>query len=177
MELDISQELLTRIAVNASPVREGDTTTLTLQLGRVPRGLVGIGARCACGRPAVTITQPRLAHGEPFPTLFYLTLPYVVKEISHLEGEGVMAEYNELLKGSESLQAEYAKAHRIYIERRNLLGEVPEIKDFSAGGMPNRIKCLHALAGYSLSVGKGVCPFGDMALERIDWDPSVCHCE
>jgi hypothetical protein len=33
--------------------------------------------------------------------------------------------------------------------------------------MPERVKCLHALAGHSLAVGPGVNPFGDEALERL----------
>lgn len=155
----------------------GDREEFALQLGREPRGLVAVGARCACGRPAVTVTSPRLADGSPFPTLFYLSLPHLVYEISRLEADGLMARYNELLAEDSELAAAHERAHRSYVERRDQLGEVPEIANVSAGGMPTRVKCLHALAGYALATGKGVCPIGDLALEAVGWDPEVCRCE
>ncbi|MCF2706737.1 DUF501 domain-containing protein [Arcanobacterium haemolyticum] len=173
----VTPEILARIAVNATELREGDVEAFEEQLGRVPRGLVGVGARCACGRPAVTVTAPRLPDGSPFPTLFYLSLPYLVKEMSHLEANGVMAQFNELLAEDEELAKAHAEAHASYIERRELLGHVDEIAGVSAGGMPTRVKCLHALAGYAVSVGRGVCPVGDRALDMIGWDASVCHCD
>ena len=39
----------------------------------------------------------------------------------------------------------------------------------SAGGMPTRVKCLHALIGHALAAGPGVNPIGDLALERSGW--------
>lgn len=170
-------EQLTRIAANATPVREGDIEAIEEQLGRTPRGLVGIGARCACGAPAVTITEPRLPDGTPFPTLFYLSLPSVVRGMSRLEAEGFMGELNERLAADPELAAAHAAAHESYVERRQILGDVPEVAGVSAGGMPTRVKCLHALAGYSMSVGRGVCPVGDIALDAMGWDPAVCLCE
>jgi hypothetical protein len=48
--------------------------------------------------------------------------------------------------------------------------DVPEIEGISAGGMPDRVKCLHVLAGQSLVMGRGVNPLGDEVLDRIgDW--------
>ncbi|MFT3944661.1 MAG: DUF501 domain-containing protein [Ancrocorticia sp.] len=175
-ESEVSADILAKVAVNATPLREGDRETLTEQLDRLPRGLVGVGARCACGTPAVTVTLPRLPEGSPFPTVFYLSLPYLVREASRLEANGVMAEFNEMLADNDELRAAYARAHESYVERRAMLGDVPEITGISAGGMPTRVKCLHALVGYSISAGPGVCPIGDKALEMIGWDPSVCHC-
>ena len=43
------------------------------------------------------------------------------------------------------LAAAYAAAHADYLARRAELGQVPEIEGVSAGGMPTRVKCLHAL--------------------------------
>lgn len=173
----VDAELLRTIAINATPVGGGDVGKIEEQLGRVPRGLVGIGARCACGAPAVTVTLPRLPDGTPFPTVFYLTLPYLVREVSRLEAEGEMATMNTRLGEDEVLAQAHATAHEGYIQRREILGHVPEIDKISAGGMPSRVKCLHALVGYSLSVGAGVCPIGDQALDMIGWDRTTCHCE
>ncbi len=175
-ESDVTAQVLAKVARNATELREGDREILAEQLERLPRGLVGVGARCACGRPAVTVTLPRLPEGSPFPTVFYLSLPYLVREASRLEANGVMAQLNEQLAQDEDLRAAHVRAHESYLERRAMLGDVPEIAGVSAGGMPSRVKCLHALVGYSVSVGRGVCPIGDRALEMIGWDPAVCHC-
>ena len=169
-------EDLAAIAIHATPVRPGDVEAIQAQLGRRPRGLVGIGARCACGAPAVTVTEPRLPDGTPFPTLFYLTLPSVAYGMSRLEAEGCMAELNARLAEDADLAAGHRAAHADYIKRRRLLGDVPEIANVSAGGMPDRVKCLHALAAYSMSVGEGVCPVGDLALRAAAWDPAGCRC-
>jgi len=53
---------------------------------------------------------------------------------------------------------------------------VPEIAGISAGGMPTRVKCLHALAGHALAAGPGVNPIGDRALELSSWSPDRCAC-
>lgn len=176
-----SLDVLRRVAANASEIRPGDVEEITRQLDRYPRGLVGIGARCACGRPAVTITYPRLGDGSPFPTLFYLSLPWLVREISRIESSGGMEPFNERLRVdsetySPELAAHHRAAHRSYVERRAILAQVPEIAQRSAGGMPDRVKCLHALAGYALAAGEGVCPVGDEALALAGWDESVCRC-
>ena len=42
---------------------------------------------------------------------------------------------------------------------------VPEIEGVSAGGMPNRVKCLHVLAAHALAAGPGVNPLGDEVLD------------
>src|SRR5260370_38842296 len=58
--------------------RAADLTAITRQLGRVPRGLLGVAHRCPCGLPDVVQTAPRLPDGTPFPTLYYLTCPRAV---------------------------------------------------------------------------------------------------
>jgi hypothetical protein len=53
---------------------------------------------------------------------------------------------------------------------------VPELDGVSAGGMPTRVKCLHALVAHTLAAGSGVNPIGDRALELADWSPEYCEC-
>ena len=74
----------------SSEVTQADIEALGQQLGRVPRGVVAIAARCVCGRPTVVATAPRLPDGTPFPTTYYLTHPAAVKGASTLEAEHVM---------------------------------------------------------------------------------------
>ncbi|MCU1582732.1 MAG: uncharacterized protein QOD27_810 [Microbacteriaceae bacterium] len=153
-----------------------DVATVSHQLGRPARNVIGIAARCACGAPTVVATRPRLDDGTPFPTLYYLSHPAATAAISALEATGVMAELATLLDEPE-LAAAYLAAHESYLADRESIESVPEIAGISAGGMPNRVKCLHALAGHALAAGPGVNPIGDRALERAGWSPDVCECE
>ena len=165
----------------SSEVTQADIEALGQQLGRVPRGVVAIAARCVCGRPAVVQTAPRLDDGSPFPTTFYLTLPGAVYGCSALEATHYMDELNQRLAEDEQLAAAYAQAHKAYLAEREKLGHVDEIAGISAGGMPTRVKCLHALVGHSLAAGAGVNPIGDIAIETMRerglWDKQVCNCK
>ncbi len=96
--------------------------------------------------------------------------------MSALEATQVMREFSELLADDEDIAAQYAAAHEAYLADRAAYGAVPEIEGVSAGGMPTRVKCLHALAGHALAAGPGVNPIGDLALARGSWSPDVCTC-
>jgi len=159
-------------------VSDDDLRVLAEQLGREPRGVVGIAARCVCGRPTVARTAPRLPDGTPFPTVFYLTHPGAVAAASTLEANGVMREMTERLGADEELAAAYQKAHEHYLAQREAIGHVEEIAGISAGGMPTRVKCLHVLLAHALAAGPGVNPLGDEALElaRDAWSPDRCTC-
>ena len=79
-----------------------------------------------------------------------------------------MRELEQRLANEPDLAQAYRHAHDAYLQSRTLLGEVPEIDGVSAGGMPDRVKCLHVLAAHSLAVGPGVNPLGDIVLALID---------
>jgi len=173
-----------------APPTEADIAAVSEQLGRPARDVVGIAARCVCGAPTVVSTRPRLADGTPFPTFYYLTHPAATSAVSTLEAQGEMSKLAALLDGSAivgtepataltaaTIAAQYRAAHQSYIADRGTFGSVPEIAGISAGGMPERVKCLHSLVGHALAAGPGVNPIGDLALERSSWDPSVCECE
>jgi hypothetical protein len=157
-------------------VDEADLAAVRAQLRREPRGLVGVAARCPCGEPCVVLTAPRLPDGTPFPTTYYVTCPRLAARISTLEGAGVMAGMSADLAADADLAGAYHRAHEDYLDRREALAHVPEIEGVSAGGMPDRVKCLHALVGHSLGVGPGVNPLGDRAIALLDlggpwWEP------
>ena len=152
------------------PATTADIAAVERQLGRPPRGIRGIGHRCACGMPTVVVTEPRLPDGTPFPTTYYLTCPRLSAALSTLEATGFMREQAELLAADPDYADRYAAAHEGYLADRVELGDVPEIDGVSAGGMPGRVKCLHALAAHSLAAGPGVNPVGDAALADVgDW--------
>jgi hypothetical protein len=157
-------------------ISTNDLEEVTRQLGRPAREIEEVSARCVCGRPLVVKTKPRLADGTPFPTMFYLTQKSATAAVSALEAAGVMAEMQNLLADNPEIASRYQSAHESYLAERRQIDDVVELEGISAGGMPNRVKCLHALIAHSLAKGKGVNPIGDMALGQLDWSPLVCAC-
>jgi uncharacterized protein len=149
------------------PMTAADEAAITAQLQRPPRGAAGIAYRCPCGKPAVVTTRPRLSDGSPFPTMYYLTCPRAVAACSSLESQGLMAEMNLRLDHDHNLAQAYRRAHERYLADRKQLEMVPEIAGLSAGGMPDRVKCLHALVAHSLAAGEGVNPLGDEAVRAL----------
>ena len=152
------------VTVETLTPTEQDIRVLSAQLGRKVRDVVEIPARCVCGNPLVAATAPRLSNGTPFPTVFYLAHPVITAAASRLEAGGLMYEMTDSLAEDADLAAQYTAAHENYLaerERIRLISgieEVPEIDGISAGGMPTRVKCLHAVIGHTLSVGRGVRP-------------------
>ena len=153
-----------------------DEAAIADQLGRRPRSIHDIGHRCPCGNPDVVTTEPRLDDGTPFPTTYYLTCPRAAGMIGTLEASGLMKEMSTRLEEDPELAAAYRAAHEAYLSARARLGEVEEIAGISAGGMPDRVKCLHVLAGQSLAQGRGVNPLGDEVLDALGawWESGPC---
>ena len=147
-----------------------DLDAVAAQLGRDARGVLGVAHRCPCGNPDVVETAPRLPDGTPFPTFWYLTCPRAAGAIGTLEAGGMMRAMTERLAGDDDLRAAYRAAHERYLARREAASEVPEIAGVSAGGMPDRVKCLHVLVAQSLAEGPGANPLGDEALAALpEW--------
>lgn len=155
---------------------DADREVVAAQLGRTPRAIREVAHRCPCGHPDVIETSPRLPDGTPFPTLYYLTCPRAASEIGRLEASGLMREMTVRLGTDADLAAAYRTAHEAYLARREQIGHVDEIDGISAGGMPNRVKCLHVLVAHALAAGRGVNPLGDEALDRMEpwWTDGPC---
>lgn len=158
------------------PATPADLAAVAGQLGRPPRDTRAVAHRCPCGTPDVLETTPRLADGTPFPTLFYLTCPRATAACSRLESAGLMKEMADQLAADPELAERYRAAHEDYLRRREAIGHVPEIAGISAGGMPDRVKCLHVHLGHALAAGPGVNPFGDEVLRLIEpwWAGGPC---
>lgn len=157
-----------------------DAAAVTAQLGREPRGLRAVAHRCPCGLPDVVETAPRLPDGSPFPTLYYLTCPRGGAAIGRLEAAGTMRAMTERLAADEPLRAAYDRAHQDYLARRDAAAAAAGVEPLpagtqSAGGMPDRVKCLHALVAHELAV-PGANPFGREALDTIGpwWSGGPC---
>ena len=173
------------VTVETLTPTDQDIRVLSAQLGRTVRDVIEIPARCVCGNPLVAATAPRLSNGNPFPTVFYLAHPAITAAASRLEAGGLMYEMTDALAADPELASRYTLAHENYLAERERIrlisgtDEVPEIENISAGGMPTRVKCLHAVIGHTLAVGRGINPMGDWGLDEITdwWTPQVCACE
>jgi hypothetical protein len=89
----------------------------------------------------------------------------------------MMGEMSSRLENDPELNGAYKAAHLDYIAARSALGmDVPEVENISAGGMPDRVKCLHSLVAHSLGAGPGVNPLGDEALAALPqwWLENPC---
>jgi uncharacterized protein len=156
-----------------------DEAAVAEQLGRPPRGVRAVAHRCPCGLPDVVETAPRLPDGTPFPTLYYLTCPRASAAVSALEAAGTMREMTARL-ASEPDRAAYQRAHADYLARRDAAAAAAGVEPLppgtqSAGGMPDRVKCLHALVAHELAA-PGSNPFGREALAAIGpwWSRGPC---
>lgn len=167
-----------------TPMTPLDLDVVEAQLGRRPRGVLGCAHRCGCGKPAVIATAPQLDDGTPFPTTYYLTCPRLAADLSRVEASGVMQEMTARIADDPEVSAAYRSAHHAYLDDRRRFAEqagipIPDaIADTTAGGMPLRVKCLHALAGHALAAGAGVNPFGDEVLVMVgEWWQRPCNTE
>jgi hypothetical protein len=147
-------------------------------MGRPVRGVAAVAARCVCGAPVVAVTEPVLPDGTPFPTVNYLVHASAVSALGALESQGLMAAMTGWLAADPALARAHREAHADYLARRALLGSPAQIEGVSAGGMPDRVKCLHALAAHALAAGPGVNVLGDQALLAAAprWRPDRCSC-
>jgi hypothetical protein len=105
-----------------------------------------VAARCAYGFPAVTEQAPFGPGGEPFPTTYYLTCPWLVSGIARLEADGGVERFARLAATDPQLAKSLAEADE---EQRRLRPEL----DVGIAGTRRResIKCLHAHAAFALA--------------------------
>jgi hypothetical protein len=157
-----------------------EAAVVARQLGRPARGLLAVAHRCPCGLPDVVETAPRLPDGTPFPTLYYLTCPRAVAAVSRLEAEGMMREMTRRVATEPALRQAYLAAHRDYLARRDEAARASGVAPLpagtpSAGGMPDRVKCLHALVAHELAV-PGANPLGAEAAQAAGewWRSGPC---
>ena len=116
------------------------------QLGRPARPFRRVAARCAYGFPAVTEQAPFGPDGEPFPTTYYLTCPWLVSGIARLEAGGGVERFSRLAASDPELARSLAEADD---EQRRLRPEL----DVGIAGTRSRenLKCLHAHAAFALA--------------------------
>jgi hypothetical protein len=150
-----------------------DRAVVEAQLGRPVRGRWAVAARCHLGVPMVIESYPRLDDGSPFPTLFWLTCPVLVRRVSGLEATGRMAELTDRLAGDDSLRRRLESALDRYATRRDEHERI-DVSGASPGGGPERIKCLHAHLAHQLADGPN--PIGATTLAETGWPDCRLPC-
>lgn len=172
---------------------ERDLRIISWQLGRIPYRVVAIALDCRYGYPQLTVNHPLLRvgnHPEIFPTLFWLTCPYLVAEVGKLEAAGGVKYYERLIREDAATSAAYAQAHARYrAERLSLVSEEERMSmgkrawnalGTGIGGLRNekQVKCLHAQLAHYLARGEN--PIGKLVaaeLPRLECQPDRVICQ
>jgi hypothetical protein len=148
-----------RLRHTAEVLADIDLVDAERQLGRAPRALVGVAARCPSGRPSVLVQAPYDRAGAPFPTLYWLSCPALVQAVGRYEADGGIAELRDALALDPGLADDLADVEqRIVASRRALAGAGPRLDGGAAlsagiaGEAPGGgLKCLHAHAATALA--------------------------
>lgn len=151
-----------------------DAVVVTRQLGRAPRGRWRVVARCSHGYPYAIATAPLTQQGAPFPTLFYLTCPHLVAEVSRLESEGGVEGWRSRIRLDASFRNQVLDADAGYRRARAVEGGgVDPVPGLGTAGLrdPLAVKCLHAhvaavLGGVADPIGAAV--LGELGRECAD---------
>jgi hypothetical protein len=141
-----------------------DRGLIEAQIGRAVRGSVAVAARCRYGLPAVVRPAPLLPDGTPFPTLYWLACPAARVAVGRLEAAGWNATLSERVAAEPDLAAAHAAAHAGYLAQRDAMARLPG--DPGVGGLPGRVKCLHAL--YAHQAATGADPVGRIVSQAVD---------
>ena len=130
--------------VNWEQMTEQDLKIITKQLGREPRGVLGIAKRCCYGYPQIIINRPIVYEGETlrvFPTTFWLTCPFLSRAISRLEGGGLVGTLQDKVNTDNEFAAKVAENHREHAQfRTSLISD--EMLNSLAKNYPNEYKVL-----------------------------------
>jgi hypothetical protein len=138
---------------------DSDLIDAERQLGRAPRLLVGVAARCPFGRPAVLVQAPYDSRGVPFPTLYWLSCPALVRAVGRFEAAGGIATLAAELADDPVLAGDLAVVEQRVIDARTrLAGSGPRLDGGEAlragiaGEVPGGgLKCLHAHVATALA--------------------------
>ena len=141
-----------------------DQAVIEGELGRPPRDLTGIAARCPFGYPAVIETAPVLTGGTPNPTLLYLTCPFLATAISRVEESGGIRLFRSQWAEDVESRDVLSQITELYQERRRALAcahvEAAPLGARLGAGIggpegPQVASCLHAYAAALLAILSG----------------------
>jgi hypothetical protein len=154
------------------PATARDREAIERQLGRPPRALAGVAARCPHGGPSVIAQRPYDEAGVPFPTTYWLSCRALVRAVGELESSGGIAALEHELAARPALRRSRASADARVASLRASLATAGARVDHGAAlaasldggprGAP--LKCLHAHAAVALAAPPYA--LGRLVLER-----------
>ncbi len=157
------------------------------QIKRKPEGMIRLSIKCPFNYPAVIQVHP-FFNKRVFPTIYWLTCPYLVKEISILEENGWIKKMQAMVDSDLKWMKKMEKAHKNYAESRfeildneekEMIKNISDdlystLKNSGIGGIKDKkgIKCLHShLADYLVN---RINPVGKTIFSQIGW-PQDCN--
>lgn len=144
------------------------------QLGRDILNPFKVVKKCKWGYPQCIESTP-IFEGKPFPTLYWLTCPLLLKEVGRLEEKGLVKGFEQKLKEEPEFSKQYMLAHQETKSRKAKLIEGLVLEPWQRdailkrgiGGIRNirSVKCLHLhLANYLGNVNN---PVGALVWQEI----------
>ena len=124
-----------------------DRSVVAVQIGREPRSVVEVAARCRLGLPVVTKVPPHLDDGTPFPTTYWRTCPLATRRIGRIEAAGGVKKAESRIAGDPEFASRFADAMQRYESERDALvdaGASAHRPSGGVGGSRRGVKCLHA---------------------------------
>lgn len=171
--------------LNWDPMTAEDNQVVISQLGREPRGVLGIAKRCAYGLPQVIVNRPIIMEVEDisvFPTLFWLTCPYLRKIVGQLEARGEINEVQQRIASDPDFAAKVEENHKEHAALRTSLipddvlkalaknypNRLEVVAETGVGGIRSRegVKCLHTHLADFLAHGANV--IGEEVFEMLE---------
>ncbi len=163
-----------------------DLAVVERQIGRPPRSVMAVAARCRWGRPTVVASSPLLEGGTPFPTVFWLSCPVLVSAVGRLEGQGLIRLLEDEIAADEEPARDLAHAQRAIAQYREELADqarlaeaaesIESMRELGIGGTSDhkRLKCLHAHYAFYLATGLG--PAGRSAHRMLAGERRMADC-
>lgn len=171
------------------PKALNDREIVAAQIERSPRGQFTVSVRCSYGYPQVIRVYP-VVQGKPFPTLYWLTCPFLSKEIDHLEASGWIKQLEVRMAQESGLRSAMQEAHRRYCQQRDQLlspedkatleadGTMVGLDGRGIGGISDwdRLKCLHLHIAHELADGNpiGSIVLGMLAASECSFKEVIC---
>ncbi len=166
---------------------EKDRKILKFQLNRKTlHPIVKVVKRCNRGFPQVVLNLPTRDGKIWFPTVFWLTCPYLHYEISRLENMGLIKYLETKIENSVWMQKEFLEDQRRCMIIKNEFFSFLKVLDPNGtfffkrgiGGVTNlkKVKCLHLHYAFFLGTGRGI--IGDIVKKKISAqikDPINCN--
>jgi len=139
------------------------------QLGRKPRGLVGIAAQTEEGIP-LALQMRSLVEDKPFPTLYWLCSKDLYQAIAELETAGLVKQLEQRLQDEEDFREAFLQNQHDYVAKRWAampqedidriaeLGFTDLFHKYGIGGISqwDKIRCLHMQYAHYLADGNNV---------------------